>query len=42
MKWGWIRNIPTEIPLRGGPGVKPVRPVSKTGQTGFPEETNRR
>jgi hypothetical protein len=36
MKWGWIGNIPTEIPLKGvAPGKnrsdrfqKPVRPVS--------------
>jgi hypothetical protein len=34
MKWGWIRNIPTEIPFKGWPR-------GKTGQTGFRNRSDR-
>jgi hypothetical protein len=34
MKWGWIENIPTEIPLKGVAR-------GKTGQTGFRDRSDR-
>jgi hypothetical protein len=34
MKWGWISNIPTEIPFKRWPR-------GKTGQTGFRNRSDR-